>query len=112
LGIAGIAKSEVSRRCASLDAPVEAFRPRRLEGEYPDVWLDARSEHVREDGRLQSMAAGSGSDGVADGVPADGVREVLGMDVTSSEQAVCGRAFRVPAEPGRRRRARRAAGGQ
>ncbi len=36
LGIEGISKSEVSRICAALDAEVEAFRSRSLEGEaYP-----------------------------------------------------------------------------
>jgi transposase-like protein len=88
LGITAISKSEVSRLCASLDAQVEAFRQRRLDAEYPYVWLDARSEHVREDGRVQSMAVV-----IAYGVRADGVREVLGMDVTSGEHAVFWRAF-------------------
>jgi putative transposase len=88
LGIAGISKSEVSRLCASLDGQVEAFRQRRLDGEYPYVWLDARYEHVRDDGRVQSMAVV-----VAYGVRADGRREVLGMDVTSGEHAVYWRAF-------------------
>jgi putative transposase len=88
LGITGISKSEVSRLCASLDAQVEAFRQRRLDGEYPYVWLDARYEHVREDGRVQSMAVV-----VAYGVRADGRREVLGMDVTTGEHAVFWRAF-------------------
>jgi putative transposase len=88
LGISGISKSEVSRLCASLDAQVEAFRSRRLDGEYPYVWLDARYEHVREDGRVQSMAVV-----VAYGVRADGMREVLGMDVTTGEHTVYWRAF-------------------
>lgn len=88
LGITGISKSEVSRMAASLDAEVEAFRSRPLAGEYPYLWLDARYEKVREDGRVQSMAVV-----VAYGVRADGVREVLGMDVTSGEQVVFWRAF-------------------
>ena len=88
LGITGISKSEVSRLCASLDAQVEAFRQRRLDAAYPYLWLDARYEHVREDGRVQSMAVV-----IAYGVRADGVREVLGMDVTDGEHAVFWRAF-------------------
>lgn len=55
LGIASLSKSEVSRLAASLDAQVEAFRQRRLDAEYPYPWLDARYEHVREDGRVVSM---------------------------------------------------------
>jgi putative transposase len=88
LGIAGISKSEVSRMAASLDAQVEPFRTRPLAGEYPYVWLDARYEKVREDGRVQSMAVV-----VAYGVRADGVREVVGMDVTTGEHVVFWRAF-------------------
>lgn len=88
LGITGISKSEVSRMAASLDGEVEAFRSRPLEGEYPYLWLDARYEKVREEGRVQSMAVV-----VAYGVRADGVREVLGMDVTAGEQVVFWRAF-------------------
>jgi putative transposase len=88
LGISGISKSEVSRLCTTLDSEVETFRDRQLDAEYPYVWLDARYEHVREDGRVQSMAVV-----IAYGVRADGVREVLGMDVTSGEHAVFWRAF-------------------
>ena len=80
LGIAGISKSEVSRLAAALDEQVEAFRTRRLDASYPYVWVDARYEHVREAGRVVSMAVI-----VAYGVRADGVREVLGMDVGLSE---------------------------
>jgi putative transposase len=88
LGIAGISKSEVSRMAASLDAQVEAFRTRRLEAEYPYVWIDARYEHVREDHRVQAMAVV-----VAYGVRADGVREVLGLDIGLSEDVAVWRAF-------------------
>lgn len=56
LGIEGLSKSEVSRLCAVLDEQVTAFRSRRLDAVYPYLWLDARYEHVREDGRVQSMA--------------------------------------------------------
>jgi transposase-like protein len=35
LGIQGMSKSQVSRVCAELDAAVEQFRTRRLEGQYP-----------------------------------------------------------------------------
>jgi transposase-like protein len=88
LGIAGLSKSEVSRLAASLDQQVAAFRTRRLDAEYPYLWLDARYEHVREDGRVVSMAVI-----VAYGVRADGVREVLGLDVGLSEDVALWRAF-------------------
>ena len=46
LGIEGMSKSQVSRICAALDAEVEAFRDRSLEGEaYPYLWLDATVRH-------------------------------------------------------------------
>ena len=88
LGIVGLSKSEVSRLCAALDAQATAFRTRRLEAEYPYLWLDARYEHVREDGRVLSMAVI-----LAYGVRADGVREVLGLDVGLSEDVALWRAF-------------------
>lgn len=93
LGIDSLSKSEVSRLCASLDVQVTAFRERRLDAEYPYLWLDARYEHVREDGRVQSMAARSAGDGVAYGVRADGVRDVLGLAVEAQEDLERWRAF-------------------
>jgi transposase-like protein len=88
LGISGLSKSEVSRMCTALDAQAAAFRTRRLDAVYPYLWVDARYEKVREDGRVQSMAVL-----VAYGVRADGVREVLGVDVGNSEDVVFWRAF-------------------
>ena len=88
LGIASLSKSEVSRLCASLDAQVEAFRTRRLDAAYPYLWLDARYEKVREEHRVVSMATV-----VAYGVRADGVREVLGLDIGLSEDVGFWREF-------------------
>ena len=88
MGIAGLSKSEVSRLCSSLDSQVKAFRTRRLDGEYPYVFLDARYEHVREDDRVQSMAVI-----IAYGVRADGLREVLALDVILSEDLEQWRGF-------------------
>lgn len=88
LGIASLSKSEVSRLCTVLDEQVEKFRNRRLDADYPYLWLDARYEHVREDGRVLSMAVIS-----AHGVRADGVREVLGVDVGLSEDVALWRGF-------------------
>src|SRR5919201_1403755 len=79
-GGAGLSKSEVSRLCAVLDEQARIFRTRRLDAVYPYLWVDARYEHVREAGRVVSMAVI-----VAYGVRADGVCEVLGMDVGLSE---------------------------
>ena len=88
LGIAGISKSEVSRMATSLDAQVNAFRTRRLDAEYPYVWVDARYEYIREDHRVQSMAVV-----IAYGVRADGVRQVLGLDIGLSEDVILWREF-------------------
>src|SRR5207248_2225128 len=56
LGLDGISKSQVSRLCETLDAEVERFRQRPLEGSYPSVWLDATFVKVRDGGRIVSMA--------------------------------------------------------
>lgn len=80
LGMEGISKSQVSRLCQELDAEVERFRTRRLEGPYPYVWLDATFVKVRDQGRVVSKAVV-----LAVGVRATGEREVLGLDVGPSE---------------------------
>lgn len=80
LGMQGISKSQVSRVCMELDAEVEAFRTRRLDGSYPYVWLDATFVKVRAGGRVTSMAVV-----IAIGVRDTGEREVLGLDVGPSE---------------------------
>lgn len=88
VGHRAISKSEVSRLCASLDTQVTAFRTRRLDAEYPYIFLDARYEHVREDERAQSMAVV-----IVYGIRWDGMREVLGVDVTNCEDLELWRAF-------------------
>lgn len=80
LGIDGISRSEVSRICKQLDAEVEAFRTRPIEGEHPYVWVDATFHKVREGGRVVSLACV-----VAIGVNTEGWRQVLGFDVGPSE---------------------------
>ncbi len=80
LGLRGISKSQVSRLCEELDAEVERFRARRLDGPYPYVWLDATFVKVRDDGRVVSQAIV-----IAIGVRDSGEREVLGLDVGPSE---------------------------
>jgi len=80
LGLDGISKSQVSRLCETLDAEVERFRHRPLEGTYPYVWVDATFVKVRDGGRVVSMAVV-----VAIGVRSSGEREVLGLDVGPSE---------------------------
>src|SRR5215216_6151951 len=52
LGIERISKSRVSEMATELDAAVEAFRTRPLDGgSYTYVWIDALVQKVREIGR-------------------------------------------------------------
>jgi putative transposase len=83
LGIEGISKSQVSELAQHLDVQVESFRNRRLDAEaYPYVWLDAMYVKSREDGRIANVAVI-----VATGVSADGHREILGVDVNTTEDS-------------------------
>ncbi len=59
---------------------MKAFLDRPIEGDWPYVWLDATYVKVRRNHRIVSVAVI-----VAVGVNADGRREVLGMDIGSSE---------------------------
>ena len=89
LGIEGISKSQVSELAQHLDVQVESFRNRRLDAEaYPYVWLDAMYVKSREDGRIANVAVI-----VATGVNAQGSREILGMDVNTSEDSAGWTAF-------------------
>ena len=81
LGCDGISKSQVSRICSELDAMVESFLGRPLDGgPYPYVWLDALTQKVREGGRIVNVSVA-----VATAVNREGRREVLGIDVGASE---------------------------
>ena len=89
MGIEGISKSQVSELAQHLDVQVESFRNRRLDAEaYPYVWLDAMYVKSREDGRIANVAVI-----VATGVNAQGNREILGMDVNTSEDSAGWTAF-------------------
>src|ERR687886_2620834 len=88
LGLTGISKSQVSRLCRELDAEVERFRARPLQGPYPYVTLDATFLKVRQQGRIVSVAVV-----IAVGVNAEGQREVLGLDVGPSEDGAFWLAF-------------------
>lgn len=88
LGMTGSSKSQVSRLCKELDAEVERFRTRKLEGPYPYVTLDATFLKVRRQGRIVSVAVV-----IAVGVNAEGQREILGLDVGPSEDGAFWLAF-------------------
>ncbi len=80
MGLAGISKSEVSRVCQEIDARVDAFLARPIEGEWPYLWIDATYVQVRENGRIVSTAVI-----IATAVNTDGRREILGMATGPSE---------------------------
>jgi len=89
LGIESISKSQVSRMATELDEVVEQFRNRPLDaGPYTYVWMDALTQKVREGGRIISVAVV-----IAVGVNADGHREVLGLDVITTEDGAGWLAF-------------------
>jgi transposase-like protein len=89
MGITALSKSQVSELVKSLDAKVEAFRSRPLDrGPYTYVWVDAITQKVREAGRIVNVAVV-----IAVGVNVDGYREVLGMDVITTEDGAGWTAF-------------------
>ena len=89
LGCDGISKSQVSRICRDLDQVVETFLVRPLDaGPYPYVWLHALTQKVREGGRIANVSVV-----VATGVNVQGQREIIGMDVGTSEDGAFWLAF-------------------
>ena len=89
LGVTSLSKSQVSLMAAELDEMVEGFRSRRLDaGPYTFMWIDALTQKVREGGRTVNVHAL-----IATGVNADGKREILGIDVASSEDGAGWLAF-------------------
>jgi putative transposase len=89
LGATGLSKSQVSLMAAELDEMAEGFRSRPLDaGPYTFMWIDALTQKVREGGRTVNVHAL-----IATGVSADGKREILGIDVASSEDGAGWLAF-------------------
>jgi transposase-like protein len=90
LGITSLSRSQVSEMAKDLDEHVAEFRTRRLAdaGPFTFVAADALVLKVREGGRVVPVHAL-----VATGVNADGHREVLGVQVTTSEDGAGWLAF-------------------
>jgi transposase-like protein len=89
LGITRLSKSQVSVMAKDLDAQVEAFRTRPLDaGPYTFLAADALVLKVREGGRTVNVHAL-----LAVAVNADGFREILGLQVTSTEDGAGWLAF-------------------
>lgn len=81
LGISSLSKSQVSEMAKDLDEMVAGFRDRPLDqGPYTYVWADALTMTVREGGRIVKIACL-----VITGVNAEGHREILGVDLATTE---------------------------
>jgi len=89
LGIDGISKSTVSEMAKGLDEKVQAFRTRPLQnGPYRFLWLDATMVKCRESGSVENVAVV-----IAVGVNDEGTREILGVEVFTSEDETAWRLF-------------------
>ncbi len=74
-------KSLVSALAGRLDGELGAWRSRPLgASSYPYLYVDARYEHVRVDGRVVSQGVL-----IVSGVRGDGKREILSVDVGDTE---------------------------
>src|SRR5829696_5264579 len=74
-------KSLVSSLAGRLDSELEVWRSRRLEVEaYPYLFVDARYEKVRVDGRVVSQGVL-----LVSAVRDDGLREILAVEVSDTE---------------------------
>src|SRR3712207_3314728 len=80
MGLTGISRSTVSKLCKEIDERVGAFLGRRIEGEWPYLWLDATYLRQREGGRIVSVAAI-----IAVACDAEGRREIVGLHIGPSE---------------------------
>ena len=89
LGVASLSKSQVSELAKGLDEMVSDFRNRPLDaGPYTYVWVDALTMKVREGGRIVNIAYL-----LAVGVNGEGHREILGIDVATTEDGAGWLAF-------------------
>jgi len=89
LGLAGMSKSQVSELAKDLDSVVEGFRNRPLDqGPYTFVWLDAMTQRCRDGGRVVNVVTV-----IATGVNREGRREVLGVEVITTEDGEGWKAF-------------------
>jgi transposase-like protein len=82
-----LSSAQVSRAAARLDEGLAAWRERPL-GEVPYLFLDARYEKVRLEGRIVDCAVL-----IAVGIEASGKRRVLGCEVATSRAEINWRRF-------------------
>jgi len=80
LGIENISASQVSEINKGLDSMVEEFRTRRLEAEYPVIWVDALYEKIRDDGHVSNKAVM-----VVKGINLHGIPQILAIEAMQNE---------------------------
>ncbi len=83
LGVTALSKAQLPSMVQELDEIVEGSRNRPLESLYTFVWVDALPQKIYEDDRMVNVHVL-----IAAGVNADGHREILGVDIASSEADV------------------------
>lgn len=88
MGAGGMSRSEGSRLASTLDSQVEAFRRRKLDREYPYLWLDAIYQKAREGQHVVSKATL-----IAYGVSEFGERDIIGVTVADGEMEDAWRKF-------------------
>jgi len=75
-------KDQVSRMAQALDDELDRWRHRRLDKRYPYLVIDARYEHVRDDGHVMSEGVLT-----VEGVNGKGYRQVIGVSMAPGEDA-------------------------
>ena len=80
LGIESLSASEVSEINSGLDQMVDEFRTRRLDAEYPVIWVDALYEKIRDNHRIVSKAVM-----VVKAVNLEGRQEILAVEPMENE---------------------------
>jgi len=89
-------KDQVSRMAHALDEKLDRWRGRRLRKRYSYLVIDARYEHVREDGHVISEGVLT-----VEGIDEQGYREVIGVAAAPGEdQSSWGKLFRRLIERG------------
>lgn len=75
LGIENISASQVSEINKGLDEMVATFRTRRLEAEYPVLWIDALYEKIRDNNQTKNKAIM-----VVKGINLEGMQQILAVE--------------------------------
>jgi putative transposase len=75
-------KDQVSRMAQGLDDELDRWRQRQFDKRYPYLVIDARYEHVRDDGHVMSEGVLT-----VEGVNENGHREVIGVSMSPGEDA-------------------------